>query len=692
MQPKLTALISSIGLALISSGLSADEGMWTFNKIPAKKMMEKYGFAPDQAWLDHLRLSSLRFPGGSGSFVSKDGLVLTNHHVGHDIIQAVSKDADYVKDGFVAQTRAQEIKAPGLELRMLKEMVDITQEVEKAVPQGADEKTATRARTATIAKALDDYSKKTGLVCEPVTLYQGGEYWIYAYKVFNDVRLVACPEYQIAAFGKEDDNFTWPRHDLDFSLFRVYENGKPYNPSDFLKWSAQGTKHGSLTFVSGHPGSTSRLFTMAQMEYDRDTYYPPLLARLTAMAAQLRQFARSSPEAERQVSSQLMGVENSLKALTGYHKGLLDKEQMAKVQAAEDELKAKVMADPKLAALAGESWAKIEKAIKDRTQFNKESQNINLATSPTLFLAVNYIRSLKEAARPLEDRLIGYQNQAQLDAPKQAFVNGPQAAPATEVTNFSAYLLSAKNQLGATHPFIQAIIGDKATPGEAVKPIFEGTKMADKAFRNSLVKGGLKAIAASKDPLVALAYKIEPYMTDLRRQGDAFNSIISDNAARLALARFEVYGHDVYPDATFTLRLSYGAVETFPMEGTYAQPYTTFYGLYDRAESWGPTERWGFWALPKRWDEARNTINLKTQFNFITNNDITGGNSGSPLVDKDCELVGLAFDGNIHSLAGTYYFDPKINRTIAVDSRAILEALGTVMGGKHLADELLGKQ
>ena len=690
MQPKLRVILSSIGLALISGGLTADEGMWTFNKIPAKKMMEKYGFAPDQAWLDHLRLSSLRFPGGSGSFISKDGLVLTNHHVAHNIIQSVSKDADYVKNGFVAQTRAQEIKAPDLKLRMLKDMVNITQEVEKAVPQGADEKAATKARTATIAKALEDYSKKTGLDCEPVTLYQGGEYWIYAYKVFDDVRLVACPEYQIAAFGKEDDNFTWTRHDLDFSLFRVYENGKPYAPSNHLKWSTQGTKHGSMTFVSGHPGSTSRLYTMAQMEYDRDTYYPPLLARLEAMAAQLRQVARSSPEAERQVSSQLMGVENSLKALTGYYKGLLDKEQMAKVRAAEDELKAKVMADPKLAALAGDSWAKIEKALKDRDQFTKENQDINLAASPTLFMAMNYIRSLKEAARPVEDRLTGYQTQAELDAPKQAFINGPQASPAAEVTPFSAYLANAKNQLGASHPFIQGMIGDKA-PVEALKPILEGTKMADKAFRNSFVKGGLKAIAASKDPLVALAYKIEPYMTDMRRRNDAIGSVLSDNAARLAKARFEVYGYDVYPDATFTLRLSYGAVETFPMEGTLAQPYTTFYGLYDRAEAWGPEERWGFWALPKRWDEARTTINLRTPLNFITNNDITGGNSGSPLVDKNCELVGLAFDGNIHSLAGTYYFDPKINRTIAVDSRAILEALGTVMGAKHLADEILGR-
>ncbi|MDR2697749.1 MAG: S46 family peptidase [Holophagales bacterium] len=687
MRLALTALLLA---AIAAPILRSDEGMWTLDNMPVKKLMEKYGWAPDSAWLDHVRMSSLRFPGGSGSFVSKDGLVLTNHHVGHDSIQSVSKDADYVRDGFVATSRDREIKVPGLKLMMLKETVNITAEVEKAVPAAADEKAATKARIAAVNNAVKAHTAKTGLMCEPVNLYQGGEYWIYAYKAFEDVRLVACPEYQVAAFGKEDDNFTWPRHDLDFSLFRIYENNKPYQPEHHLTWSTTGTKIGSLTFTSGHPGSTSRLNTIAQMNYDRDVRYPPILKLLEARAIQLREVARKSKEGEREVSAQLMSVENSLKAITGYHKGLLDKDAMAGVQKAENELKAKVMADPKLKAMAGDSWDKIEKAIANRELLTKDSQYTNLASAPTLFLALNYIRSLNEAARPADDRLMGYQTDSELAKIKENFIDGPKEDTAKEIAAFTAALTAARSGLGDSHTFVKTILNGK-TPADAAKFLIETTKLRDKSLRNSLVKGGLKTIAKSKDPMVEVAYRLEPYMTNFRRQNDDYGSIIADNAARIAKARFDVYGHDVYPDATFTLRLSYGDVETYPMEGTLAQPYTTFAGLYDRADSWGPEARWGSWSLPQRWIEKRSRLNLSTPYNLITNNDITGGNSGSPIIDQKGELVGLAFDGNIHSLAGTYYFDAKINRTIGVDSRGILEALEKVMEAGHLVNEILGK-
>jgi hypothetical protein len=420
---------------------------------------------------------------------------------------------------------------------MLQETINITDEVEKAVPAGADEKAATAARSVAINNAVKAHNQRTGLECQSVSLYQGGEYWVYAYKTFTDVRLVACPEYQVAAFGKDDDNFTWPRHDLDFALLRVYENDAPYKPQHFLKWSTEGTKNGSLTFVSGHPGTTKRQYTIAQMNNERADYYPQILSRLETMANALRQAVRSSPDAERQHSARLMGIENSLKALTGYHKGLLDKEQMAKVQANEDELRAKVMADPNLRALAGDSWDKIEKAIKDQAAFTAETYQINLAASPSLFLAMNYIRSLKEAQRPEKDRLGGYQTESELAAIKEAFLKGPEGDPKAEIGPFTNFLAAAQTGLGGDHPFIQIILGGK-TPEEAVGQALNNAKLANKPLRQSLAKGGLKALAASKDPLVAWAYKIEPYMTNVRRQSGEFGAIISDSAARIAKARF----------------------------------------------------------------------------------------------------------------------------------------------------------
>ena len=448
MKPRSLAL-SLLTLVLAGASLRAEEGMWTFENLPTKKISDKYGWAPDQAWLDHVRLSSLRFPGGSGSFVSKEGLVLTNHHVGRGWIQRVSsKEADYVKNGFAAAAREQEIKVPGLELMTLMAMEDITARLNKAVKAGLSDKEAQKAREIEIEKVKKEMQEKSGLTCEHLTLYQGGEHWIYSYRKHTDVRLVFAPEQQIAFFGGDPDNFTFPRHNLDFSLFRVYENGKPYQPKEFLRWTGTGLKAGELTFVTGHPGRTSRQDTLAQMIFSRDFAIPMRLKAMERRKTAMVEYAKLSPEASRQVNTQIFGIENGIKATTGYWSGLKDKEAMARIEAAEKDLRAKVAKDPKLTESAGQSWAKIEQATLVAKGVSKESLNVGTAGSTLLGYALALVRLADEEAKPSEKRLPEYSD---------------------------ANLKSAKMRLGVPAPYYQE------------QEVFMFTKGLEEAPRNCLL-------------------------------------------------------------------------------------------------------------------------------------------------------------------------------------------------------------
>jgi len=621
------SLMQGLALLLVAASLRADEGMWTFDNLPTKQMKAKFDFAPDQAWLDHVRLSALRFPGGSGSFVSADGLVLTNHHVGHDWIQKVSGDKDFVKNGFVAKTHAQEVKVPGLALFTLMEMENVTEAVAKAVKPEMNEQQADAARKAALAEMVKAQAEKTKLVCEPVNLYQGGQLWIYRYKKHEDIRLVMAPEYDVAAFGKDWDNFSWTRHDLDFSLFRVYENGKPYKPAHHLKLNPKGVGYGDMTFTVGHPGRTSRLETLAQMEAKREVFNPLRIKGLDRTRRALKAFAAEGPEHAKQVSAQIMGTENGYKVMVGETEGLKDREAMAKVAAAEKELRAKVAADPQLSALAGESWTKIEQALEAQKSVAKEMGAIG-----GVMQVVGGLKRLGDKPLP----------------------------PATR-TQILAALQGAQEDLGAQHPLVQAL--------------FQGHKAED--LLKTLKEGAPEAFSTQAK--------------EITQKHQAAQAVISEHLTRIAQARFKVYGTSTYPDATFTLRLSYGKVETYPANGTLMQPFTTFAGLFDRAAAWGPKAEEGSWQLPARWMQRRDKINLWTPYNFITTNDITGGNSGSPVVDKKGELIGLAFDGNIESLPGRYYFDGRANRTLCVDLRGILEALGKVYDAPHLVKEVRGR-
>lgn len=682
--------LSALALLLSVGSLRADEGMWTFDNVPAKKMQAKYGFAPDQKWLDHLRLSVVRFPGGTGSFVSKDGLVLTNHHVGRGSIQQVSdKDHDYVKNGFYAPTREQEIKVPGLILFTLMDMQNITERVNGAVKKGATDKDALKTRQVELGRIVDEMQKKSGLHCEQVDLYQGGEYWIYSYKKHDDVRLVFAPEEQIAFFGGDPDNFTFPRHDIDFSIFRVYENGKPYTPPSHLQWTKGGLKAGDLTFVTGHPGSTARLQTYAQMAATRDTVFPMLLKTFERRIKLLQGYAAQSPEHARQVNTQIFGLQNSQKAISGYLAGLKDKEAMAKIQKAEKELRAKVNSDPKL-AYAKEAWTRIEAAENLVKARYKESQYVNTRNSTLLGTALALVRMHAEAAKPDEKRLPEFKN-ARLPLLKMQMGVKRPFFKELEITEFTDGLKDALEHLGPNHPFIQAMLGGKS-PEAVAKAAVEGSALSDPAARKALMDGGQKAVDESKDTMILLAKKLDPIGRKLRKQQEeTVSAVVDEQGGRIARARFAVLGKETYPDATFTLRITYGDVRSYPANGTLMQPFTTLAGLYDRAWGWGPTAERGAWELPPKWVEHRKDVDMATPLDFIHAVDIIGGNSGSPVVDKKGELVGLIFDGNIESLPGRYFYDEKVNRAVSVDARAIQEALKKVYGAGALADELAGK-
>lgn len=687
-------ILPLLAFSLAASALRAEEGMWTFDNLPTKAIQAKYGWAPDQAWLDHVRLSSLRFPGASGSFVSKDGLVLTNHHVGRNWVQRLSsKDNDLLKNGFSATTREQELKVPGLELVTLVAMEDITTRVAKAVKSDVSEKEALKARETEIEKIKKEMQEKSGLTCEHVTLYQGGEHWIYSYRKHTDVRLVFAPELQVALYGGDFDNFTYPRHSLDITLFRVYENGKPFQPKDFLKWTETGVKAGDLTFVTGHPGRTNRQDTFAQMTYSRDFAIPARLKGLERRKAALLEYGKTSPEAARQVSSQIFGIENSVKAMTGYWSGLKDKEAMARIKADEKAFRAKVAKDPRLEAAAGLSWTKIEGATKAAQKLSKDAQNVGTANSTLLGYALSLVRIADEEALPSEQRLPEYSDANLKNAKTRLGVPGP-FYKEQETFLFGKGLEEAARELGPQHRFVKAMLGGKSA-AEVAKAAVAGSKLQDPEVRKALLAGGKKAIADSQDPMILLARKLDPISRDLRKkQEEQVTSVITEHGARIAKARFAVFGKNTYPDATFTMRLSYGAVAAYPANGTLIQPFTTFGGLFDRYDGWGGNEaraHEGAWTLPQRWLDQRSALNPAMPFNFVHKVDTVGGNSGSPVVDRKGELVGILFDGNIDGLPGNYFYDEKVNRSVSVDARGIVHALDKVYGATGLVAELTGK-
>ncbi len=689
--------LAALALLLAAAGtaLRADEGMWTFDNVPVKQIQAKYGFSPDAAWLRRLQLATVRFPGGTGAFVSPDGLVITNHHVGRDVIaQLSSATADHVRDGFVAADRARELKAPGLELMELVSTEDVTARVAAAIQPGMDDAAALAARRQALAAIRKAEEAATGLVCEPVTLYQGGEYWIYRYRTFKDVRLVAAPELQVAAFGGDPDNYTWPRHNLDFSLFRVYVDGKPYRPEAWLPFSPKGVSIGDLTFISGHPGITYRQFTLAQMTFARDAGIPFQLRLLERQRAALQAYAATSPEAARLAATPIYGLGNAIKRLSGQLLGLAKPANLEKVAEAEAALKAAVAKDPALRARAGDSWDRIAQAVARQQTLQAEAALVSPGRVALLGHALTLVRLASEPSRPAAERLPEFA-EGNLKATRERLLSPRPVEKPIDAVLLAADLQAARDLLGAEHPFVKAMLGG-ASPEAVAQAAVAGTRLDDPAERRRLADGGAAALAASDDPMIRLARILDPFQRSVRKRMETeVTGVLNEQGGRLAEARFKAFGKSLYPDATFTLRLGYGTVSTYANGcGTLAQPFTTFMGMYDRYAGWGGNARaaeGGAWTLPQRWLDRERTLDLATPFDFIYSCDTVGGNSGSPVVNTKGEFVGINFDSVYEGQGGYYVYDPDTKRAVATDARAILEALRKVMDAGSLADELLGK-
>ncbi len=663
--------------------------MWTFDNPPLKLLKERYGFEPTREWLDHLRLSSARFnDGGSGSFVSPHGLVLTNHHVALGQLQKVSSPAkDYVTDGFYARTAAEELKCPDLEINVLVAMENVTSRVQGAVQSGMSDEAALRARKAEMAKIEKESLEKTSLRSDVISLYQGGEYWLYQYKKYTDMRLVFAPEQQIAFFGGDPDNFTYPRHDIDFALFRVYENGEPVETGNYLKWNARGAADGELVFVSGHPGSTARLETMTQIETERDYNLPLILKVLGRLLEAAKQYAAQGPEQARQATNTIFSLENSMKAYRGRVQGLADKDLIAKLQKDESSFRALVGSKPEWENAYGGAWDAIAQAEIKHREMIKTYRFYSMRLPRLLTIALNIVQYVAEVRRPNGERLEGFHD-SQLESLRFGLFSPAPVYPGFNAAILELGLQLALEELGASDPFIKAVLGGRA-PADVAKQAVEGTKLADPAFRKSLVEGGEPAVRASSDPMIVLARAIDPFDRQrIKAFEDQVESVETPAGEKIGQARFAVYGKSLYPDATFTLRLSYGAVKGYPMNGTQAPPMTTFYGLFDRAYSFGLKHPYD---LPQRYLERRASLDLAEPLNFVNTCDIIGGNSGSPVVNRQGELVGLIFDGNIESLAGDFAYNGVNNRAVAVHSGAIIEVLRGVYDAAPLADELEGK-
>jgi hypothetical protein len=683
------AFMPAVAAIVLASAAMADEGMWLMNNPPVRQIKQKYGFQASAGWLEHLQRSAVRFNnGGSGAFVSSNGLVVTNQHVGADCIQKMgTREKDYIHLGFLASSRASEARCADLELNVLYSIEDVTQRVNSAVSGGADPAAAQNARRAAINLIEKESLDRTGLRSDVVTLYNGGQYHLYRYKKYTDVRLVFTPELEITFFGGDPDNFEYPRYNLDVTFFRAYENGVPATVEHYLKWSRQGALDGELVFIAGHPGRTDRLNTVAHLEFLRDFVEPRSLNGLRRLEVLLGTYSSRGIENARRAQEDLRHAQNSRKARLGALEGLQDPAVMARKRSDEKALRQAVEKSTELRGLYGDAWDQIATAIGNYRPLQPEHQLIELGTafrSDLFGKARGLVRMAEETRKPNAERLREYSEAALASLKQNLFSDAPIYAD-LETLKLADSLASLMETLGGEHELVRKILAGKSPRARAAE-LVNGTQLADVNVRRKLAQGGAAAIETSTDPMIALAKLVDAPARALRKTyEERVDEPMRQGYAMLARARFAVYKDSVYPDATFTLRLGYGAVKGYEEDGRKIPWTTTLGGTFSHAADHQYREPFN---LPKSWMDNKDKLNATTPFNFVSTVDIIGGSSGSPVVNRAGEFVGIIFDMNLPSLVYRFAYTDVGARAVSVHSEGIIESLKTIYNARTLVEEL----